>query len=1083
MKIKVKRVRGGSMGDQRDYGLVTGSIWNYENKPTTNQVSDTVGPVDRDEATIEAERGETVVGDINNDGMLEHFIVGGKRHFQGGTPLNVPDGSFVFSDTRALNIKNKDVLKNIFGVTASKGMTPAKVAKKFDLNQYNDLLLDPEADAMSKRTAQMMLDNNIRKLGQLALVQEGMKGFPDGIPDIALPLFGTDQASSQPSQQMMRRGGLVKYQDAGSKPKYVSRKNMTPAQEAALTKKIERDAVKKALDLYWNSARNSPEKNKANKMFFNMGQLPNKYSLYDLGLEGDRGDYMMAHYPYKINPHLKYDSNTGEELDPHDQGNYLLGAMRGDPYLNPQMVNAVLNKGQSPGITRTTPVKPRKGLSTLPPKFELTTPDEGSVQRPVVEKANQIFKSAFNSDDENAILNAISQIQGLSVPFSYSTPATTIGVGFGKINPLPGGTPFRTGNRFPEGLTWQEKVNDMANVLEDRLNTIRFNKDLEKKRKESTKRGNQAQAKSQQLISKANEILANPSQATADQINTATNILKINSIRSGAAGVMPYFSGASGLLNYGQSDLDEAYNTLFGETEATQQKVSASAVSAPVDSIPGPTYASLVDSTGRVTMLDTTAPNAQQAVIRQQPTAAPKTQVPAYNPDDIDTTYKPYRLGGDLEPFQDGKTYLQYPKESQVVSTDKYSVVVPSKDYGKFPTQSYDPNLGYYTVYNQKTKAKEQLDLDDFLKRQSSVLTGYSGGVDNWKKDVLSKDQATREKATDYFQEQYNAARTKMGLSPYFFGAPNSVYGRDKKFGIYSWSAPGFMEKQAAPAPVVTPPAPPAPDTPAAKSTPGAVPTPSYGAGYYQPWSNYSNVDVMGAMMNYMDVNRGDLPTLYTYTPTQADPTFLDPARAIAQQQGAQGTEDIASRSFDPTTARANIIAAQAQSADPIANIQAKYDEANTQIANQFAQQNAATLNDAQLKNIAFRDKYQGELQTLQQQYDNALREGRYEVVEAIKRAMVDQMQRGALNVQNPNYAIGPNGQIYFKPGYNPLTGENTYASADTKGEKLLQQYMKKYDLSADKAADLIKAVSKLQTPNEARYGMSVSNPMDIIWG
>lgn len=216
MKVKINRVRGGSMGDQRDYGLITGSIWNYELKPDTNRVSDVLSPVPREEANIEAERGETIVGDLNNDGMVEHAVVGGKRHFQGGTPLNVPDGSFVFSDYNRLKIKNKDLLKGIFNYSSSKGATPATIAKRYELNKYIDILNDPESDPLDKKTAQLMMDNNMKKLGQLALVQEGMKGFPDGIPDIALPLLGPGaQTNAKPVK--MKKGGLVKYQRAGQK--------------------------------------------------------------------------------------------------------------------------------------------------------------------------------------------------------------------------------------------------------------------------------------------------------------------------------------------------------------------------------------------------------------------------------------------------------------------------------------------------------------------------------------------------------------------------------------------------------------------------------------------------------------------------------------------------------------------------------------------------------------------------------------------------------------------------------------------------------------------------------------------------
>ena len=225
MKVKVKRVRGGSMGDQRNYGLVTGSIWNYEDKPTTNQVSDVLTPVPVDEATIEAERNETIVYP-DADGNVAHSIVGGKRHSEGGTPLNIPDGSFVFSDTRSLKIKNKEMLSGVFNYNTSKSVTPAQVAKRYELNKYFDILKDPEADYLDKKTAQMMIDSNMTKLGQLALVQEGMKGFPDGIPDISLPLFQKDIAMQQPAQQtpqmklggqFMRRGGkkLPKHQKIG----------------------------------------------------------------------------------------------------------------------------------------------------------------------------------------------------------------------------------------------------------------------------------------------------------------------------------------------------------------------------------------------------------------------------------------------------------------------------------------------------------------------------------------------------------------------------------------------------------------------------------------------------------------------------------------------------------------------------------------------------------------------------------------------------------------------------------------------------------------------------------------------------
>ena len=255
MRVKVKKTRG-ITGNQHNYGLVSGSIWNYEDKPTNNTVGTTLSPVPRDEANIEAERGETIVFP-DTDGNVAHAKIGGKRHSAGGTPLNVPDGSFVFSDFRGLLIKNKDVLKDIFNVSGSKSKTPAEIAKKYDINSYKETLNDPYADPMDKRTAQLMINNNMLKLGQLALIQEGMKGFPDGIPDIAAPLMGSDIAQGQPIPQeqgmpMARYGGLPKAQTAG-KTDYLNENNKYTDEQLkraqaiadANAKKIAAEKVKK----------------------------------------------------------------------------------------------------------------------------------------------------------------------------------------------------------------------------------------------------------------------------------------------------------------------------------------------------------------------------------------------------------------------------------------------------------------------------------------------------------------------------------------------------------------------------------------------------------------------------------------------------------------------------------------------------------------------------------------------------------------------------------------------------------------------------------------------------------------------
>lgn len=141
--------------------------------------------VPRDEANLEAEKGETAFGDINGDGFTEHMLIGGKRHSQGGTPLNLPDGTFIFSDTASMKIKDPEILAK-FG--KKKGSyTPAELAKPYDLNKYRKILEDPNSDKIDKKSAELMIKNINLKLGALALAQESKKGFPQGIPEVARP--------------------------------------------------------------------------------------------------------------------------------------------------------------------------------------------------------------------------------------------------------------------------------------------------------------------------------------------------------------------------------------------------------------------------------------------------------------------------------------------------------------------------------------------------------------------------------------------------------------------------------------------------------------------------------------------------------------------------------------------------------------------------------------------------------------------------------------------------------------------------------------------------------------------------------
>ena len=153
-------------------------------KPASVRTS--LGSVDRDDANVETEGGETVFLP-DKEGLPAHYRIHGPRHSQGGVPMNIPPDSFVFSDTASMRIKDQDLQKEFGMAPSKKGYTPAEIAKKYDINKFRKILQDPDSDRLQISTAEYNIANFQVKLGKLALVQESMKGFPSGIPLIAMP--------------------------------------------------------------------------------------------------------------------------------------------------------------------------------------------------------------------------------------------------------------------------------------------------------------------------------------------------------------------------------------------------------------------------------------------------------------------------------------------------------------------------------------------------------------------------------------------------------------------------------------------------------------------------------------------------------------------------------------------------------------------------------------------------------------------------------------------------------------------------------------------------------------------------------
>jgi len=172
-------------------------------------LSKVLGPVNRNIANVEAEKGETVVTNMSRglNNIYEMYSIGGKKHSQGGTPLNLPtdgdkesDGtSFIFSDNKKMIVKDPALLE-YFGVNPKKPQTFAGISKSWldAINKSKQILINDTADNISRKSAQMSMDNAAFKIAALKLLQESKKGMKDGVPNGLSPFF--DKLQIDPSE-------------------------------------------------------------------------------------------------------------------------------------------------------------------------------------------------------------------------------------------------------------------------------------------------------------------------------------------------------------------------------------------------------------------------------------------------------------------------------------------------------------------------------------------------------------------------------------------------------------------------------------------------------------------------------------------------------------------------------------------------------------------------------------------------------------------------------------------------------------------------------------------------------------------
>jgi hypothetical protein len=112
-----------------------------------------------------AEEAELERGEMFMLPNLDTYLVGGKKHSQGGEDFVLPEGTIVFSD----HLKVPGV-----------GKTFSQEAKKYDITKYKETLDNPHAKAVDRTTAEVMMDRNMKKLQQLFQIQQAMNGNSNG---------------------------------------------------------------------------------------------------------------------------------------------------------------------------------------------------------------------------------------------------------------------------------------------------------------------------------------------------------------------------------------------------------------------------------------------------------------------------------------------------------------------------------------------------------------------------------------------------------------------------------------------------------------------------------------------------------------------------------------------------------------------------------------------------------------------------------------------------------------------------------------------------------------------------------------
>lgn len=148
----------------------------------------------------------------------------GKTHAEGGIPLNLPQGTKIFSEKLKLTVKfiqeliqvnpEYEFLKNV-KLPKTGSVSYADLAKKFETKKYMDILNSNRSDSIQKGTAKMIIERNNQNLEKIFALQEQNKISGVHGPQVQRNAEEelAESQQQEPEESMMKYGGLYKAQN------------------------------------------------------------------------------------------------------------------------------------------------------------------------------------------------------------------------------------------------------------------------------------------------------------------------------------------------------------------------------------------------------------------------------------------------------------------------------------------------------------------------------------------------------------------------------------------------------------------------------------------------------------------------------------------------------------------------------------------------------------------------------------------------------------------------------------------------------------------------------------------------------